>query len=108
MKNPFTHGTHCWFIVETLNDGNWWNVIDIMSKYGYGIKNMAIRNRIADLKRKGIRIEARIGRNGQGEYRLPREPQSQATGQNQAERIDCSGKEQEEISPFKITQGNLF
>ena len=76
MDNPFKTGTHNHFIINILNDGQWHNVIDIMARYGTGIRNMAIRSRVSDINRycnsAGLNwhIESRIGGNRQGEYRL--------------------------------------
>ena len=75
MKNPYKPGTHCHFLWNTLSDGQWHNVLDIMASYGLTIRNMAIRSRIADVNRDhGHIIKARISKiNGQGEYRLKTE-----------------------------------
>jgi hypothetical protein len=62
--------TDCEIVLNILMDGKWWNVIDIMTAGKPGSKNWAVRSRIADLRRKGYKIEGLRGANGCQDYRL--------------------------------------
>lgn len=67
-------GTDNHFIYKLLLDGSWWNVIDIMKARGPHIVNWAVRSRVSNLNTRlkpfGFKVDARLGVNRQGEYKL--------------------------------------
>ena len=69
--------TDCELILSYLKDGKWHNGISMSLALKPNSVSWAYRSRISELRKKGYKIESRIGENGCAEYRLitaPDEP----------------------------------